>query len=258
MSLQSVRDRWVGFLDKLEGRLTELLSQSAVALPQLIDLADFDPLPFGNALTGVITQSRDIVFRIETTWCEQVEPAFEQEVGDDGAAIIEAERQRGVVRQIAMERILRTAEVSIAAEGAKRMLAEARKVLASRFACSRCQAPLPVRAQFFRAYHVACEYCQSVNTFEPGMIARNVEHFCAHALAEQAALDDWFRHQEAERSDRDSDDADATARRVHRVKLYTAYVEAYLRAKIDLVPEYAGTHDQDRDAEINFYIQSIA
>ncbi|MDZ4696441.1 MAG: hypothetical protein SGI86_14945 [Deltaproteobacteria bacterium] len=257
MSLDSVRDRWIGFLDKLEGRLTELLSQSAVALPQMLDLAGFDPLPFGNAVTGVVTQSRDIVFRIETTWCEQVEPAFEQALGDDGAAAIEAERQRGVVRQIAMERTLRTAEVSIQAEGAKRMLAEARKVLASRFVCSRCNAPLPVRPQFFRAYHVACEYCQSVNTFEPGMIARNVEHFCAHALAEEAALGDWFRHEDAERADRNSDESGGTARRIHRVKLYTAFVETYLQAKIDLVPEYAGTRDQDRDAKIKFYIQSI-
>ncbi len=258
MSVDSVRDRWIGFLDKLEGRLTELLSQSAMALPQMIDLAAFDPLLFGNALSGVLTQSRDIVFRIETTWREQVEPAFEQALGDDAAATIEAERQRGVVRQIAMERGLRTAEVSIQAEAAKRMLAEARKVLGSRFACSRCQAPLSVRSQFFRAYHVACEYCQSVNTFEPGMIARNVEHFCAHALAEAAALPDWFRHEDAERSDRDSDDTDETVRRVRRVNLYAAYVETYLQAKIDLVPEYARTRDQDRDAKINSYIQSLS
>jgi transcription elongation factor Elf1 len=255
MSFESVRDRWVGFLDKLEGRFSELLSQSAVALPQMIDLAGFDPLPFGNALTGVITQSRDIVFRIETTWQEQVEPAFEQAMGDNGTAVIETERQRGVDRRIAMEKKLRKTEVAIQAEGARRMLAEAKTVLASRFACSRCQAPLPVRSQFFRAYHVACQYCQSVNTFEPGMIARNVEHFCAHALAEEAALSDWFRHQDAEQA---PDSSDGIASRVHRVKLYTAYVDAYLQAKIDLVPEYAATRDQDRDAKINFYIQSIS
>lgn len=259
MAVEDVRGRWIGFLDKLEARLDELLSQSAVALPQLIDLLGFDPIPFSNALTGVCTQAKDVIGRIETTWREQVEPAFENALQDDDAAeIIERERQRGDLRQSAMEEKLRRAEVAICADAAHRMLAEGRKVLASHFSCSQCKGPLPVRQQFFRAYYVACDYCRNVNTFEPGMVARNVEHFCAHALAEAAALEAWFRHHKAQEARRSHDGGDRGDLRVTLVKLYSEYVEAYLRAKIALVPEYEHTWDLDREAKINSYIQSIA
>ncbi len=256
MATEDVRIRWVGFLDKLEGRLNDLLAQAAQALPHLLNLRDFDPIPFVNALTGVSTQARDLVFRIEKTWSDQVEPAFVQALGDeDSGHVIVQERKRGEARERAMQKALRIAHVAIAADGAQRLLAAAQKVLSGQFSCSQCKAPLAVRQQFFRSYYVSCEYCQTVNTFEPGMIARNVEHFCAHALAEEAALGAWLQHQDVEHEESRPRHPD---RQIWLVKLYTAYIDTYLQAKVDLIPEYESSRQQDRNAKIQFYIQSIA
>jgi hypothetical protein len=164
--------------------------------------------------------------------------------------VLDLERERGHQRRVKLERVLRKAEVAIAADAARRVLAEARKILEKEFHCTQCKAPLPVQQQFFRSYYVPCAYCRTVNTFEPGMVARNVEHFCVHALAEEEALDAHMRHTDAE-GRRDEFD------RPTRVKLYADYVEAYLRARIRLIPEFEKTLELDRKGKMDGFIQYL-
>jgi hypothetical protein len=251
MSVEPVRARWTSFLDKLDARQRELLEQSTRALPLLLELRQFDTTPFSNALTAVRVQCLELAQKIHKTWSAQVEPAFEEALGDgpDRWTVIDAERARGTEHARAMERGLRRAEVQIAADAARRLLAEARKVLEKSFACSQCQAPLPVQKQFFRSHYVTCDYCRTVNTFEPGMTVRMVEHFAVHALAEEEALDAWFRHLDAEQ---------ARAQPRERTLRYGEYVDAYLRARIRLIPEYERDLEKDRQAKLDAFIKSVA
>ncbi|HZS42422.1 MAG TPA: hypothetical protein VFF06_36580 [Polyangia bacterium] len=250
-SIDPTRARWESFLDKLETRQRELLSQSAQALPLLVELRRFDPIPFTNALTAVRVQCGELIHKIDKTWSTQVEAAFEAALGDaaDRYAVLDQERERGAERRRAMEQAQRRAEVEIAAAAARRILDEARQVLERQFACTQCQAPLPVRAQFFRSYYVTCDYCRTVNTFEPGMIARSVEFFAVHALAEEEALPAHLALLDAEQR---------RASALERTKLYRDYVEIYLRARVRWIPEYERDLEKDRQAKLDAFIQSIA
>lgn len=251
MSVEPVRARWTSFLDKLEARERELLAQSGQALPLLVELQKFDTTPFANALTAVRVQCIELVQKIDHTWSGQVEAAFEAALGDgpERYAVIAEERARGSERARAMDRALKRAEITIAADAARRLLAEARKVLEKKFACSQCQAPLPVRQQFFRSHYVTCDYCRTVNTFEPGMIVRMVEHFAVHALAEEEALEPYLRHLDAEQ---------ARPSPRERALRYAEYVDAYLRARCRLIPDYEQDLEKDRQAKLDAFIKSVA
>jgi hypothetical protein len=251
--------RWSAFLDKIEGRFHELVGSSEQALPELVDLSGFELTPFMNALTAVRVQCMELIHKVETTWHGQVEAAFEAELGEGAGprARIEAERERGEALAFKLEQELRQAEVQIAALAAERIVAQARKTLGADFKCSHCSAPLAVKEQFFRSYYVTCQFCQTVNTFEPGTVARQVEHFSVHALAERAALPENLQFLQAEHRYRCSRGAASTAAREKLVEVYGVYIDKYLSERIRWLPDLEKTRQKDRRARMDGFINSI-
>jgi hypothetical protein len=258
--LQAAQARWTAFLDKIEGRMNELLGGAEQALPDLVDMSDFELTPYANAMTGVRTQCLELIHKIETTWNAQVSATLEQALGDGPGAgkQVDRERERGEALARRLEHALRKAEVQIAAVVAERIVAQARKILSKDFKCSHCGAPLTVRECFFRSYYVNCQWCKTVNTFEPGLVARQVEHFSVHALAEKVALEANLRYLEAEDAYRRSRGAAADALKVKLVEIYSNYVDTYLGERIRWLPDLKKDVEKDRRARIDSFIGSIA
>lgn len=257
MSAQAVTDRWTAFLGKIDGRFHELLDGARQSLPDLVDLAGFDLTPFANALTAVRVQCLELIHKIEATWSGQVEAAFEQALGEDGGRSVDAQRARGDQLAHVLELELRRAEVEIAAAAAERVVAEARKVLSREFKCSHCAAPLAVKEQFFRSYYVTCQFCRTVNTFEPGMVARMVEHFAVHALAEQESLEENLAFLEADHRYRCSRGAASGPARRALVEAHRVFVERYLQARIRWLPDLAECLELDRKAKLEGFLKSV-
>ena len=90
-----------------------------------------------------------------------------------------------------------------------------------------------------------------MNTFEPGTIARNVEHFAMHPLAEEVALTEFFAYWDIEskyRSQRDDEPEEVSAEEV--LALYKIYVEKYLRARIAIIPDYQQQYEKDLEGKL--------
>jgi len=249
--MAGARERWSAFLEKIEARHDELLQGAAQALPGLVPDAGFDLLPFSNALTAVRTQCIGLWQKIDRTWSDSAEAALEADGADRNT-----ERARGSVAAARMERALRKAEVEIAAAAAEIVVERARATLTKEFKCTRCGAALKPKQSFFRSHYVPCEFCQSMNTFEPGMIARQVEHFAVHALAERAALEANLRFFDAERAYRDRSAGAPTKEKL--VELYSAQVDTYLNERVKLLPDLAKDLAADRRAKIDAFVYSIA
>jgi hypothetical protein len=270
MTLISVQERWNLFLVKIEERFRETLTQAAAILPSLLDYRQFDTVPFGNAWQGIETQAKELIAKIEDTWHEKVSPSLEEvkeaeerkveEAGDSLDALYEqfgriyyAEQDKGHNLRRKLEKELKRYEVHTFSEAARKLVAKAQEILSKDFFCSQCKAPLPVKQQLFRSYYQTCDYCQTVNTFEPGSIARNVEHFAMHPLAEEKALDEYFAYWEKEDlfKTRCEDEPSAiTPREV--LDAYTIYAEKYLKARIEIVPEYQQQYEKDLSAKIEY------
>jgi len=244
--------RWTAFLEKIETRHAELLAAAEASLPDLVPQSDFELLPFSNALTAVRVQCIELGQKIQRTWSDSAGAALEQAGTDTAQA-----RQAGSRCAFRMQLALRRAEVAIAAAAADTVVERAFHILKADFKCKRCGAPLNPRRDFFRSHYVTCPYCQTVNTFEPGMVARQVEHFAVHALAERAALPAQLLFLEAEEHFRDRRSPQAPTRE-RLVELYGASVDAYLAERVRLLPDAARTLAEDRRAKMDSYIYSLA
>lgn len=243
-------ERWTSFLEKIEARHDELLTAARESLPGLVPDADFDLQPFSNALMAVHAQCVGLSQKIDRTWSDSAQAAVEAS-GDATAA-----HEQSRACQWRMELALRRAEVELSAEVADAVMGRAKAELAQPFKCTHCGGPLTPRESVFRAHYLPCGFCKTTNTFEPGMAARMVEHFAAHALGERAALEANLRFLEAERRHRER--VPGAASKEALVELYAAQVDVFLAERARHVPDLRPTLDADRRAKLDAFIYSLA
>lgn len=268
MPYTQILERWDAFLTNIDTRFHEQLSQAGAVLPSLLDLQDFDTSGFATAWQGIESQMKDLIAKVDDTWQDKVSPAFDEIKDREEAAIEEAEgdleayherfypimnaaQDKGRNLQHQLDKELHRYQVITFAEAGRKLSTRAREILSGGFSCSQCKAPLPVQQQFFRSYYHNCDYCQTVNTFEPGTIARNVEHFAMHPLAEEVALTEYFAYWDIEskyRSQRDDEPEEVSADEV--LALYKIYVEKYLRARIAIIPDYQQQYEKDLEGKL--------
>ncbi|ANE51694.1 hypothetical protein [Flavisolibacter tropicus] len=262
------QQRWETFLSKIEERFHETLGQAESILPQLLDYQNFDTIPFGNAWTGIHNQGSELIKKINDTWEEKVSNTFEEVKETEEAKVEEAgenldefytsfyklyylELDKGRERAHHLNKALKAYEVRTFAEAGRKLQVKAKEILSGNFSCTQCRAPLPVQQNIFRSYYQACEYCQTMNTFEPGTIARNVEHFALQPIAEEKALKEYFTYWDLEskfKAQREDEPKVISAEQV--LEAYTKYVEIYLKARIEIIPDYEKRYKKDRVAKI--------
>lgn len=268
MVLSEVQQRWDLFLAKIEDRFRETFTQAAILLPSLLDYRQFDTAAFGTAWQGIETQAKELIAKIHDTWHDKVSPGLDEVkeaeeliVEETGGSLDElyekflhisaVEMEKGHALRHKLEKELKCYEVQTFSDAARKLVAKAQELLSKNFHCTQCQAPLPIQQQFFRSYYQNCPYCQTVNTFEPGSIARNVEHFAMHPLAEEKALVEYFAYRDIEaqfRAQREDEPKTITPQAV--LDVYTIYAEKYLKARIEIVPENQKQYDKDLAAKI--------
>lgn len=265
---REVQERWKTFLEKIENRFHEILSQTEIILPNIIELQNFDVSPFGIAWQGIETQCKELIGKIQDTWFEKVSPAFD-EARDSGESEYTSsgadrdiyyeqfyeqynkEQEKAYSIPDRLEKELFGYQIRTFSTAARKLHKKAKEVLGKEFLCTQCHAPLPIKENFFRSYYETCGYCQRVNTFEPGTIARMVEHFALHPLAEEVALPYYFKYIDIEksfRSQRDDESQNITPDNV--LAVYTKYAEAYLKARIQIIPDYEKNYQKDLDAKV--------
>jgi hypothetical protein len=247
--------RWDGFLSKIRERAVETLAQAEAGCGMLLDLNNLDPQPMTVAWGAIENQLRELGTRVDTTFREKVEPALE--AADEDGELVAAERRKGEAFARWLEREQEAVGTRIFAAAAHKIFAQARQTLGKDFRCTQCQAALPLSDRFFRSRHVACAYCNNVNTFVPGTQVAAVEFFCCHYLARDRAKQTWFAWLEAEEAMRAGPTGDrALIAAAERALL--AYTTAYLRARIEIVPEYEKDFDKDLKGKTAFFYEQVA
>ena len=103
---------------------------------------------------------------------------------------------------------------------------------------------------------MACPFCKTVNTFVPGAQVQAVEYFCSHHLAREKTQAQCRAWQEAERRMNAVED-DLPAMRAAEAAL-RAWNEAYLRARIEIVPEYEKDFARDLEGKMAFFYEQVS
>jgi hypothetical protein len=231
MTRNEAISRWDAFLTKIEARAHDTFLQAEDGCAMLLDINALDPQPMTIAWMAIENALRELVEKIDETWNAKVEPSL----GDD----TKPEHAKGVMLQRHIELKKENLEVRIFADAARKIVAQARINLAKEHKCAQCGAALPVVEAFFRSRHVTCPFCNTVNTFVPGSTVSAVEYFCCHHLAREKTIE-LLRRSTA------NPDSEQALRE---------YVTAYLRARIELVPEYKKDFEKDLAGKMAFFYE---
>jgi hypothetical protein len=239
VELAQTMARWDAFLAKICERADETLAQAEEGCAMLLDVNGLDPQPMTVAWMAIENQLHELAQKIEQTWSEKVEPALEEDPQ------LEGQRAKGDAARASIAQKKEQLEVRMFADAARRIYEQARVNLAKEHKCAQCGAALELRAAFFRSHHVTCGFCRNVNTFVPGSTIAAVESFCCHHLAREKSAPLWAAWTKAQLR-KDSDRASAQ-------KALRDYTTAYLRARIELVPEYAQDFEKDLKGKMAFF-----
>lgn len=156
--------RWDAFLKKIHTRFEESLHHAEEACVSLMD----ESKDYGDTMRvflGVESQIRNLIDQIDDTWEDKVAP--QMEAATDDYDIIVDQRQKG--SDLRHQLSLKLEDFTVYLEGtlSKQYYDHAIKIANQDFNCSQCGAKLSINPRVFRPQYVNCEYCETVNTFEP-------------------------------------------------------------------------------------------
>ena len=251
--MDQVVARWDKFLASIEGRLQEVLGEARQGCAMLLQQSDLDPSAMGNAWTAMELRAKALATKVGDTWDEKVEGAFE--AADAPSEAVDAQRARGDALCDRIKVEVERTRIQIYADAARQIWTRAQEEAPKTIACTQCGADFPAPASL-AAVNVTCQYCNAVNTFEPGMRARMIEHFCAHPLSEEASWDLWIAMRQADehlKDQRNPTIADFKAYETAQI----SYWRTYLEARAQMLPHLASALDADLRGKLQFWYQSV-
>jgi len=254
MSYEATVQRWDSFLVKTKQRADDLFAQSKQGCGMLLDLNNLDVLPMTNAWTAIEQQVHELSHLVEDTWHDKVEGMFEDLDLESSQVEVEFQKYRQFHTNIYHNK--ERTESIIFANAAKKIYQRAKEILAEERNCTQCQAQLEVSDTVFRAVHIPCKYCDKVNTFDPGTKVRSVEDFCCHHLSREKSLDLFLASRDAEDIMRHND-FQFYEDMIKTETTLRDYLVVYLKARIDVVPEYEKDYDKDLKGRMAWFYDEV-
>ena len=179
---QALVDRWKGFLGKIQERLTEICAEAEVGFRAIAAQHPDDPMPLGNAITGLDHRVRQLDDKIQETWDQQVEEKFS---ADPAIHDLGLDMKQDAEREL--EERWELAKAGWLTEIARDAFPRAIAAMEQPAPCSACGAPLslPTRLETVAA---TCGHCGVVNQVGAPPAVYYYFGFCVQNLADAAAM----------------------------------------------------------------------
>lgn len=175
--------RLESFVGKMKEKQAELLKEAEEGCAGLIEEFPEDPLPLGNALTGVGNQMSQLRDRVEEVWSTQIEKLFEQQA----PAEVDRARDRKDDARMELDETWNRFRVQTTASFYRALHARAVAALREPVTCARCGAVLRDRG-LRRTEAITCAACGAVSQVVPHTAVSQYFGGGGHAFGEEAAL----------------------------------------------------------------------
>lgn len=186
--LSKLIKRWDNFLVNIEERFNESLKLAEETVINEMIVSDFDVMPTMTAWGGMKSQIEMLLDKIEETWDNKVEEAFE-DLDMDYDHHDEYNKAMDIENRLTEK--LNREEKIIEGKVAYTFYNHAQKLFNKQFNCSQCGSELPLNKNIFRSQYVACTACNTVNTFEPETKIGEIEAFAIHKIVDYNTLNEW-------------------------------------------------------------------
>jgi hypothetical protein len=250
--MQDVIARWNAFLDKVKDRFEQIMEESRQGCRMIFDQTGGDPMPMTNAWTGMESRAKDLEMKVNDTWSDSVEEAFDDV--DAPAEVVDREREKGLGLVDWMERERERTNIEIFAEAGRKLWEQGKAEHAGGFGCTQCGGRLDV-PDVVSSVNVTCPYCSAVNTFEPGTRLRMATGY-VHYFAAEDAWDEWIAWQDAEQALHDARNPTID----HFTGLESAqitYWRKYLQAAARWLPEKTAVLEHDLRGKMRQFYDTI-
>lgn len=176
----ALMERWNAFLSKIESRLGEIMAEAEQGLTQIWAQHPDDPMPMGNAMSGLDHRVRQLRDKIQETWDQQVEDKF------SAAAFLDAglDRKRDFEQSFDETWTMFKARAQTAFY--RNLWPRAQQAMQKPVACTRCGAPIEPSVRH-QAVSMTCPHCHTVNQILPDK-AVSTYFMAGHAFGEEASL----------------------------------------------------------------------
>ena len=220
------------FLDKLMARATEMHDELKASAQSVAD-ADTDPFKrsFLQFKSGMLAQFTAIIQKGNTVYQNEVAPkASTGEFMVISTLFNDWQTKMLGLTSTAFDHVV---ERDLEKEYAE-ILGEYERYT-HQFQCKQCGSSLDIQTFYFTATYIACPYCRTQNTFDPGTKVRRVEHL-ARPLAELRCRPLFLQYQEQHKQFGAKQATDA----------YKTYAQALVREMDGILPGLETQHQ-------NFY-----
>ncbi len=185
----ALMERWNGFLQKIDGRLAELIAETEAGVGGLIQQYPEDYAPIGNALAGLDHRVSELRKKIDETWEGQVEPKFKSMRGENDV-FWDAGLDRRADAQLAFDHTWAACKVRVTTAFYRNLWPRAQAALQKPVPCSRCggELTLPTRTS---SVSVTCGYCKAVTQVIPDKLVTmcfGAFGGAGHVFGEEAAM----------------------------------------------------------------------
>lgn len=161
---QEFIQRWDAFLQKIEARFNESLQHAEEACVEQLIATDYDYFTTMRTWMGIRAQIDQLTKKIDETWSTKVQPQMEA-LADDYWYHDEMLKQHDVNEKLVYQ--LEDFQIQLEGKLSKLFYDHAIQIANKDFNCSQCNASIDIVKDLFRAQYITCNYCQTVNTFEP-------------------------------------------------------------------------------------------
>ncbi len=213
-----VMERWRGFVQKVTGRLTEIMNESNAGFEGLLQDPNLDPIAFSNAMNAIEIRYKDLRSKLANTYSEQVVLPTLIASGEGRQLLEQAE--------VWMEDTWERFRTGWNGRHVRVLYQRMAPVMNRPAQCTRCGAQL-TRTLFHQAESITCGSCKAVNSVSPDPLV-----YTYFAMAPDVIADEQTIHMKlaAERAQhRNAGQAQVDA-------LYQQYFEAYAKARATIAP----------------------
>jgi len=177
---QALMERWRGFLNKIDGRLDELIAEAQQGVDMLAARSGADLAPLTNALSGLDYRIRQLRDKVSETWDSQGEPKF------SAARMLDAGLDAKRDYELAFDEKWALWKARAVAGYYRSLRPDAEAALKKPVYCTNCgaQLTLPDPTQISS---VPCSHCSSVNQVIPEAVVQTYYGGAPRAIGEERA-----------------------------------------------------------------------
>lgn len=256
---QELSKKWDGFLSKIEVRFEESLEQTEEAVLEGLEDTDYDINATNRAWHAMKHKLMELTDKIDNTFEEKVKPQM-LEVKESWD-LVDEDRKGSYLQSSILKRIDRH-EVVVSGKFSQKFFDHAVLLLNDDFNCTQCAGDIEIKKDIFRTHYVSCDYCNTVNTFEPNSKVSEIRHAAVDNMARYNAINEWDDLTKAVNDLRETEKPfegeDFTAYKAafdNREVYEKLYWDKFLKEKISIMPEHEETFDTDYEHKMMMFYQ---